>query len=227
MPSLIPGPNQDVLPAADDALNAFATSFSTRWALSPFLALPPNAGVLDDARSDFDDKLTVATAPATRTTPNIAAKDLARAALEPLLRQAIRNATTGYLAGTVPAIALNELGVRTPKATRTPIGAPTDAPLMSVDSVRQDQVVLRLTQLVAGVPVTARAFPAGVSAIELWAKVGAGTYAFRQTLRRVNILADTAFAANGDLVTWRARYISPRGEPGPFSGDTTSPIWRT
>lgn len=227
MPTAIPGPGQDVLPAADDAFDGWAQNFDTNWDPLNFGTTTPVVDYASVEVAAFTAALAAATNPGTRSATTVAAKDAAREALEPLLRQGVRSAITQFRAGLGSAALLTALGIRIPKTTRTRIEAPTDNPLLEISNVAPGVVNLRVTQQVDGAPVTDRRFPAGVAAIELHRREVGGVWTFARNIKRVNVIADSSTLTNGTVYEWAARYVNPRGEVGPMSPAVASPVWVT
>lgn len=225
MPVLIPGPGQDPLPAADDALEQWADNFDSNYDPLNFGTTVPVVDYANAAFEAFRAALATASNPSTRTTSTVATKNATRAALEPLLRQGVRVCVTQFLAGAATESSLTDLGIRVPKTTRTPIGAPVDNPLIEVASLSPSVVSIRVTQQVDGAPVTDRRFPAGVATLELSSRPVGGDWALLQTVKRVNIAANVGAFADGSVRDYRARYVSPRGDTGPWSPVVTAPVW--
>lgn len=227
MPYPIASPGSDQIPAGDANLSVFAdqfaVSFTATLPLNPF----PTPAFVSSVAANFSIVLALASASGTRTPVMIASKDAQRAVLVTALRSALSVILGQYKAGALTALQLTVMGVRVPSDVRTPSAAPSDAPLFGVDSLRPNVVAFRVTQVVDGLPVTARAFPSGVAAIEVWSQVGVEAWAWRAVRRAVNIELLPDFVPSGTLVSWRARYLSPRGLPGPFSSVVESPVWRT
>lgn len=227
VPYPIASPGSDQIPAGDANLSVFADQFASAFTAQLPTNPAPTPAQVSNAAVAFSTVLALASAGATRTPVTVAAKDASRATLVTLLRSALSVILGDYKAGELTAIQLTIMGVRVPSDVRTPSAAPSDAPLFAVDSLRANVVAFRVTQVVDSLPVTARAFPAGVASIEIWSRVGVEPWAWRAVRRAVNIELLPDFAASGTLVSWRARYLSPRGLPGPFSSIVESPVWRT
>lgn len=227
MPVLIPGPGEDVIPAPDDAADAWFGNFGALFAPDDFGLDLTSFSTLVALSAAFSGALATATAPATRTATSVAAKDTARAAASVQFRAAAAAAVTWFRAGNAPESSLSELGLRIPQATRTRIEAPVDAPLIDIPSIAANVVNIRLTQVIAGVPVTDRSFPAGTASIELANRTNDEPFTVRMIVRRVNIAAPVADLMNGVNYDWRATYLNPRGERGPDSTIVSAPAWVT
>lgn len=225
MPVIIPGPGQDVLPASDQELLAWAVNYIGIYDPATFGTTVPAIAYFASELTAYNDALTLATDPLTRTTATVANKDATRLALDPLLRQGVRVCIAQFRAGFGTEGDLAAIGIRTPKATRTRIDPPTDSPLIDVASIAPGIVHVRITQVVNGVPVTDRRYPDGVAAVELYARTGAEPYKLRRVVKRVNIAADVSDLIDATKYDWCARYINPRGERGPMSTNVTAPVW--
>lgn len=227
MPYPIASPGSDQIPSGDANLSVFADQFAAAFTAQLPANPAPTPASVTSAANAFAFNLSVASAGTTRTPVTIAVKDESRAALVAVLRSALGVILGLYKAGALSAFQLTIMGVRVPSEVRTPSAAPSDAPLFGVDLLRPNVVLFRVTQVVDSFPVTARAFPLGVASLEVWSRVGGEAWAWRAVRRAVNIELSPDFAASGTLVSWRARYLSPRGLPGPFSVAVEAPVWRT
>lgn len=225
MPSLVSGPGRDLIPSRDEDLLSFATNFAFQWANVPEEAglTFPLASEITDVVQEFETALLLASNPASRTVPNVAAKNVRRAALVSLLRIAARNCQSSFRAGLLTAAQLALFGLRQADPP-SPILAPTDAPLIDVVSVGVDTVTLRVNQVVNGQAVTLRRFPSGVVGVE-WTFTS-GTTSRVVSVNRVNVSADTTDFANGAIVRVCGRYYTRRGLVGPVSQEVTFPALR-
>lgn len=224
MPNPIPSPSGDVYPQKDADLALWADYFSNAWDPANFGSTLPTAVALGAASANFTTALANASNVTARTPQTVATKDQARAALVLLIRQAARIAInfyrTAYAAGNGPAVGLlvTELGLRLPDMVRTNVQAPAYAPLLVMVGSKNATFELRATQVDGnGNPVPGRGFPKDVAGFEIGSKVGDGEWGIYGVRRRVKLIIPTAGILPGTLVMFRIRYITRKGEVGPWS----------
>lgn len=221
MANSVTPPSNSVFPTKDGDFSLWATQFSITWDPANFLVDEPLKATIAAASTAFNTALADVTAQ--KTSDNVLLKNNRRKTLEDLVRQAARIATTRYRAN--PALYgpfMLALGLRLPSLSGTPIPPPPQAPLLAIDSVTQGKTNIRLTQIENGVAVNTRRFPNGVMAVQLEYKIGTGDWIQGALIRRVNIRLDTPSAAIGAVITWRGKYVNPKGEPGPVSAEVQS-----
>lgn len=220
----IPSTGSDVLPPQDAAYGLFVNAFAAAWVPATFNAVLPTAASLVILANDFNAALVTSTDPATRTPVTVADKDTERAIASIAFRAAIRAAQSAYLAGTVSEAQLNALGVRANSLIRTPVNAPSFAPLLASDGSLTGQTRLRLTQVdpTTGVAVTTRGFARNIIGVEVQRKVGSGDWMTRFTAKRTKLFDVTTDVAVGTVLLYRSRYITATGLVGPFSSSATA-----
>ena len=224
MPIMIPPSGADVLPAPDSDFGLFATQFAGAWVPATFnVVLPAAAGLVTDAGA-FNTALLIATDPTTRSSVTIATKDTLRGSLSLTLRSAIRAAQAAYLAGTATEAALNNIGVRANSLVRSPIGAPTFAPMIASDGATPGNVRFRVTQVdqTTGVAVTTRGFAYGITGVLVQRKVGAGDFLNRMSIKRTSFVDSSSDVAMGTVLAYRMRYQTARGLYSPWSSVVNS-----
>lgn len=212
------------IPAADAAFAAFATNFADLVTADP-AAYGETAGsalVVQDAVDDFNAAYTLATNPATRTTPVIADKDDAKAiAIARIRPMAMRiNALS-----TVTNEQRESLGITVRKTTKTPVPAPVTAPVLSIVDVK---VGLNTLSIRDSETPTSKAKPYGVTKAQIFRAVGdvaavdpASASFFAETTKTPAFLS-TEGVESGKIVTYFARWgtrSGPTGQSqmGPFS----------
>lgn len=223
MPNLVPGPGKPILPGPDEDFLAFATNFSTIWDPTTFQSEAPGTGNITGAANAFQNALSIATDPATRTTATIATKDARRKSLENLLLAAIRVAVAAFRRGSATSADLLLLNIRVPKTVPTPIAAPVYAPLLGVQGARPGFAELRVTHVVDGQAVNTRSFPYGCTGVEISRSTGT-SWTSLGIRRRVNLLMDTSDLVNGTIASYRVRYVTARGLAGPWSDSIMVPV---
>jgi hypothetical protein len=221
MPVIIPGPNQDPIPATDADLDEFGQVFAAGWVPATFNVVLPLAATISAASAQFTSDLMLATDPATRTPVTIANKNASRVALVLILRGAIQSAQAAYLAGTATEGELNAIGIRANSTIRTSIGTPTYAPILGGVAATAGTCKIRLTQVDpnTGNAVATRRYPYGYVGAEVERKIATGSWLANQTVRRVNIMDSTVGIPMGTLIYYRARYQTARGDVGPWSNE--------
>ena len=223
MPSLDPSPSKDYIPATDEAALAWMQNIvgtSADWSFQPDT---PTVVQLTAATSAFENSLIAATSPSTRTSLTVAGKNTARASAEVLFRAWAGQVLAAHKAGLLPDSGLVLVGLRVPKTTRTPVPAPTDSPLLGVDSVSGKEIRCRVTQGVGGSAVSTRRFDRGYAGVEI--QMTAGNVSRSYIARRVNTVADASAFASGSAITLQARYVTRRGLQGPWSNPVVVTVW--
>lgn len=221
MATNITPPSNSVFPTKDADLSLWATQFSITWDPANFLVDDPLKQTIAAAATAFATAL--ADVAAQRSPDAVAVKNQRRTALIKLIRSAARVATARYRENPdLYGVFVTALGLRLPSLSGTPIPPPPQAPLLAIDSVTPGKTNIRLTQMENGVAVNTRRFPNGVMGVQLEYKVGTGDWTSGPLLRRVNIRIDTPSVSVGAVITWRGKYVNPKGEPGPNSAEIQS-----
>lgn len=215
----------DYIPGPDANFNAWQSNFVT-YANANLAALglvaadmvPVTAAQTAWASAFPAHVAAVAAAKAAKQT-----KDEARAAYVGVIRPLVRR----LQASTVVSDAEKaSLGI-TVAATPSPIGAPTTAPIVSVECGNRLQHTLRF---VDSASPTKKAKPAGVMGVEIWNKVGTTPPASENDLRFVAVDTNAPYVLNfpaedGNKVSYYwLRWVSPTGERGPWSEQAAATI---
>lgn len=163
-----------------------------------------------------------------------AAKQNARVALEAEIRP-VTNFVQGYTKTTDADRAT--IGITVRDTSKTPAPTPTSAPVVQVDSGQRLTHRLRFTDAAAGTNSPARrgrgGKPPGTIGAEVWLALtpvgqpapplnspGAGlgdSYKFLSVSSRGNLQADFASEDAGKTAYYALRWVSTRGEKGPWS----------
>ncbi|MEM1445096.1 MAG: hypothetical protein AAGF84_03515 [Planctomycetota bacterium] len=184
--------------------------------------LPADYGLSDDEASDFADAANVFTAayavaidPATRTKLTIQAKNTAKDAA---VEQARRTVAIVQAWPEMTDVKRDDLQITIRDTTPTPIGVPSEAPELSVESVQGRLLNLRLREPGS----TRRAKPGGVAQAWLYLYVGEteptdfGVFKFEGTTSRTDpqVVVDADVPA-GSRVWLSACWANGKGQPGP------------
>ncbi|HZN32298.1 MAG TPA: hypothetical protein VFB80_00715, partial [Pirellulaceae bacterium] len=144
-------------------------------------------------------------------------KDAQRESLVAAVRTVVRKIqATPAVTGSAKAAA----GITVPDTTPTPSGPPTTAPVGQVDTSQRLQ---HTVSFVDSATPTSKAKPAGVRGCEIWMKIGtpppaaAGDLVFVTLDTRTPHTIPFEGADGGKLVTYWLRWVSTRGETGPWS----------
>lgn len=211
------------IPARDADFSVWLANFATSIAAAPtsYGLVSGDATAITNQNNAFQAAYTLATDPATRTTPTIAAKDAARASAEAVVRPfaiQIRNNSA------VSLVLKTGLGLTIPSTSPTPIPAPSVAPSMAIQSAIPLQTTLRATQPGA----VGKAKPFGCIGVEVFVAIGTvaavdpsqATYAFTAT--KTPFRFSYGSGDQGKIATFFGRYVTRSGpggvaQSGPFS----------
>lgn len=211
------GQTGNVLPSSDADLSTFASSLVTAFiAGSPFEGVTVDAIPLEQETQTFNTLLGVATNPNTRTSVAIAAKNAARGVLEALLRQLYGQMATQYRA-TGDNSDLLSLGFPVPDLIRTPVAAPTQAPMLSFESSMPGLITLRVTQVDPdGQARSTRYYDRRYSGVDIQCRTLSGAWLNKGLSRRVILRVPTS-EETGTVLQFRVRYVTRSGKSGPWS----------
>jgi hypothetical protein len=151
-------------------------------------------------------------------------KDAARQTYESAIREVVRGiqARSSVTEGAKAAA-----GIPVHDTQPTPSGPPTTAPLGSVDTSQRLQ---HTVHFVDSATPTSKAKPAGVRGCEIWLKVGTPPPVSAADLTFVTLDTRTPHtipfdgADGGKLVTYWLRWVSTRGEVGPWSAAVSATV---
>ena len=211
------------IPARDADFAQWLENFATLIAAAPtsYGLTAGDATAISNQNNAFQAAYALATDPATRTTPTIAAKDGARASAEAVVRPfAIQIRNNSAVSVELKA----GLGLTIPSTTPTPIPAPIVAPALIVEQAIPLQTTLQARQ-----PGSAgKAKPFGSIGVEVFVAIGTvaavdpgqATYAFTAT--KTPFRYSYGAPDQGKVATFFARYVTRSGpggiaQSGPFS----------
>lgn len=222
-------PGGDYIPDNDAQFDAWLTTFHT-YAAANLVNLGLVAGDLTPittARTDWLAKFAAHNAAQAAAQGARQAKDLSRTTVEGLVRPLVRRLQAS---ASVDDAERGSLGITIPDATPTPAGPPTTRPVLKIDSGERLQHTYHFTD--AATP-TRKAKPAGVQGCEIWvAIVPAGTPAPGDPADYTFVTLDTRTPHTlpydgpdgGKVAHGIARWVSTRGEKGPWSETVTATI---
>ena len=206
----------DYIPAKDADFALWSANFAALIGANPTTyGLTSGQGTsVTTANTAFQTAYTTAINLATRTSPAIAAKDVARSNAEVIERQ------IAMIVRNNPAISESlktGLGLTIPKTTPTPIPAPTSAPQIIFVSAAPQTVTLgyRDTASPAG-----KAKPAGAIGVELWRSIGTSAAVDPSQTRFVGTITKSPFSDSfeagdvGKIATYFTRFATRSGPAG-------------
>jgi len=209
----------DYLPKRDTELRDFSLNFSTLISAAPatYGLTENDATQIAAAAQAFADKMELLQSPPTRTSPNVAAKDDARAQLVAVVRGYAMHIKTNRA---VSNEAKTALGLGVPDFQRTPIGQPQTHPIVTVVASGTRQHELRFADELT--PDSGRK-PAGVTGLQLFCRISDTPPAsplssdfmdfVSRHIRKVNFLAEDV----GKRAYYSARWQTATGLTGPWS----------
>lgn len=216
------------IPQPDAAFAAWLANFSAKLTFAPaaFNKSAGDAAAVATQNTSFAAALIAAVAPATRTSATVAAKDAARALAEAIVRPIATDISRSLIV--TPANKAT-IGVTIPDPSRSPVAAPTTAPVLSIRAMIAGQITLDYRD---ATDPTARAKPAGVVAMQLFASFGtAGAtdpsqLAFLAQVTKTPTIVSSAGNA-GKIVSLAGRWVTRSGaggvaQTGPWSAMLTS-----
>jgi hypothetical protein len=231
------------IPRADAAALAWAQPFAAGLAVAPasFGVDPATVAAISAAVADFAAALARATTPDTRTAAAVAAKNLSRAAMEKLIRPAVRTLQAMPMSAVSdPARESLGLPVHARRPTTAPL-PPDTAPDLHISAIHRRAHTLRLAD--SATP-TRKARPPGTVGAEIYYLLSSAPqttspdaeqksaaapltpspalppdnlqhWRFAGIATRDTFLLQTPAASPGQRVTITARWITRRGETGP------------
>ena len=211
------------IPPRDSDFAVWLLNFSTLLTANPtdFGLDAADALTVDAVNTTFQDAYTIAVNPTTRTTPTVAAKDVARASAEAVVRPFAVSISKNTAVTDLNKAAI---GVTIPALVPTPIPAPTDAPTISLQSAISLNQLLQYK--VAG--QDGKSKPFGSRGVEVYSAIGVvaatdpAQTTFRGTFTKSPFRQVFDPVDQGKFVTYFARYVTASGpggetQPGPWS----------
>lgn len=216
----------DFIPDRDGPALTWMQMFSAGITAAParYQLVPADAAAIAAAVAAYAAAYADSQDPATRTKLTVAVKDQARFAAEQLCRQ--------YAAVIKPNAGIGDadklaIGVPPPNNGRTPVPAPASWPDLSILNGAPAQQVVRYSDVATP---DSSAKPFGVERLELFVAVEAGPTGdvaaarYRGSYSRSGIAVNFTAADKGKTATYFARWVSTRGEAGPWSPPASLPI---
>lgn len=217
---------QDWIPSADTDLSAWVQNFLA-YANANLAALGLTVADLADLQvavtswgSAYPAHVAAQTAAASARQHKDGVREEIETALRPLVNriQAAPSVTDAHREG---------LGITVRATTRSAVGAPTTRPVSTVDT---SQRLRHTIAFVDELTPTSRAKPNGVSGCEIWVKVGNAPPAdptelgYLATDTRTPYVAEFDGADAGKTAYYMLRWVSTRGETGPWSQTVSGTI---
>ena len=209
----------DFIPASDADYDAWLRNFA-EYVVANAAALGATPGQitsLQAVKADWDVKYPAATTAQAMAAAAVQAKSDSRGATEDFVRPFV-----GVLQSNtaVTDTQRQSLGITVRSTSRTAVGAPSSKPVASIDT---NQRLRHTLSFVDELTPTSRAKPDGVQGCEIWMKVGDPAPAGPNDVRYLAVdtrspyVADFEAADAGKTAYYMLRWISTRGETGPWS----------
>lgn len=203
------------IPAKDALFATWLANFSALLTAAPtdYGLDAADATAVDGVNTTFQAAYTTSQNPATRTAPSVAAKDVARASAEAVVRPyAVQISRNSAVTDANKA----SIGVTIPSLVPTPVAAPTVAPVIGLESATIGQ--MRLKYQAAG--ASGKSKPFGAIGVEIWRSVGvvAATDPAQATYN--GTVTKTPFRQNftgpdaTKICTYFARFVTRSGPDG-------------
>lgn len=212
------------IPSQDAAFDAWLANFSALITAVPanYGLTAPDDVIIAAAYTDWNAAYLLATNPATRTSPTIAAKDAERALAEQIVRPYAISISRN------PAVTnLNKtaVGVNLPNTARTPIPPPLTVPGLTL--IGAIHFVHTLGFRDTSTPTT-KAKPFGAIGMELWRTLAVGPATDPATATQIGVLTKSPNTIGytspdvGKTATYWGRWVTRSGpggnaQQGPFS----------
>lgn len=216
----------DYIPSSDGDFNAWLQNF-VNYVVTNSVDLGVSAGevtALRNARTDWVSQYAAnGTAQAAATSAR-QAKDDSRDNAESLLRPLVGGLQSRT---TVTDAQRQAMGITVRATTRTAVGPPTTKPVATIDtSQRLRHTISFFDELTPD----SRAKPDGVQGCEIWTKIGNSAPAGPDDVKylaldtRTPYLTEFDAADAGKTAYYMLRWVSTRGEPGPWSQTVSATI---
>lgn len=218
----------DYIPRTDAGFDTWQTQFATYLnANLGALGLPPgdaDVAAVNAARTDWQAKYPAHIASQNAARAAREAKDESRATYERAIRRLVARLQTSP---SVDDTERRALGITVPDTEPTPVGPPETRPVLEADTSQRLRILVSFFDEGSE---GRRAKPAGVSACELWVKIGGpppvdlGECRYLATDTATPYLAQFPGSEGGKVAHFVGRWISVRGEPGPISETVSATI---
>jgi hypothetical protein len=216
----------DYIPRSDADFSAWIQTFRNGINSAPttFGFLPADVTTLQNLATDFDDARSSNDVAQAQAAAANAEKDAKRSLVEDFIRGRVARIQT------LPAVTdaqRNLLGITVRSSTRTAVVAPTTKPVATVDT---NQRLQHTINFVDELTPNTRAKPDGVRGCEIWVKVDGPAPTDPSELKYLATDTRTPYQAEydgnqgGKLAHYMLRWISTRGETGPWSQTLSATI---
>lgn len=196
-------------------MKVFAGGLADRPGVYP--VTPDEVAVVGEAVEAFAAALATAREPATRTTVAVTQKDEARLAAEDACRPIYARVRLDKSVDDADKIAI---GVRPMKTAYARLAAPDTAPLLAQGDLSWSAYEINY---LTATGMTGRAKPAGATQLQVFRAVGDAPAtsieqaAYFRSVSRSPMRVEYTAADNGKVATYFARWVTRRGEVGPWS----------
>ena len=215
----------DYIPPSDGQFDAWQTNFTSYVSVNQAALglLPADVTPLTDAQTAWTPAYSGhATAQAAAEAAR-EDKDGKRTAFEGVIRPLVKRLQAST---TVTDTQRQAMGITVRDTTPTPVGPPTTRPVATVDTSERLRHVIEFTD--EATP-TSKARPAGVMGCEIWVKIGTtpvdpSELTFLAVDTRTPYTADFPGADGGKTAHYMLRWVSTRGEKGPWSATASATI---
>ena len=214
------------LPSREDALNTWLQNFSTKISADPaaYGLTPTDAADIAAVVAAWRTAYQTAIAPTTRTRGAVATKRGAKKNVVKIVRGFAGMVRSNDSVSSELKIGL---GLKLRARRGSPVPVPADAPALALH--RMGTGVHELRALRSGETLRS-AKPYGVASLMVYRAVGEGAVNSVQDAQFLTLVTRTRFTSTfehsqrGQTATYFARWISTRGEPGPWSTGMSAAI---
>lgn len=216
----------DYIPDSDADFLAWLSGFVTYVtdSLAALHLVAADITPLTALRDQFNDALTTNDAAQAQARGARATKDNLRATIEQSIRPLV-----GRIQGTasVTDSQREAMGITVRSTTRSPVAAPTTRPVAAIDTTHRMQ---HTVAFVDELTPASRAKPDGVMGCEIWMKVDGppptdpSELKYLATDTRTPYVVDFDGAQAGKIAHYMLRWVSTRGEQGPWSQTVSATI---
>jgi hypothetical protein len=216
----------DFIPASDAEFDGWLQNF-VDYVVANAAALgasPADVTALQGMQTDWAAKYPASNSAYAASLAATQSKTDSRAATEAFIRPFVGRLQSS---SSVSDAQRQALGITVRSSTRTPVGPPSSKPLGTIDTSQ------RLRHTIAFVDEstpTSRAKPDGVQGCEIWTKVGDPAPGGPNDVHYLALDTRTPYVAEfeggdaGKTAYYMLRWVSTRGEPGPWSQTVSATI---
>lgn len=219
------------IPRGDAAFDTWqsqtVTYLNANLAALGLVPIDPQVVAVNDAQADWEITYPAHLAAQAAAQAATQTKDASRAAYEAALRALIQRLQASPDVDDAERAAL---GITVPDRVRTPVTAPTVAPVLTADTSRRLRVTVSFGTPTDDGGEVSRAKPPGVTGCEIWMKVGGPPPADLSECQFLALDTRTPYTAEfdgadaGQTAHFIGRWVSTRGEPGPLSETLSATI---